>query len=63
MAEVHIPHEQIARKAYELFERRGRTSGQEVKDWLEAEGLIKKEMDQSKRGRRSMKKPTGVASN
>ena len=27
----------IARRAYELFERRGRTHGAELDDWLEAE--------------------------
>lgn len=29
--------EQIARRAYEIFEARGRTSGREVEDWLQAE--------------------------
>jgi hypothetical protein len=33
----------VARKAYELFEDRGRTPGEDVEDWLEAERLIKSE--------------------
>ncbi len=30
-------HELIARRAYELFEKRGREEGHECEDWLEAE--------------------------
>ena len=30
----------IARLAYQLFERRGRTHGAELDDWLEAERLL-----------------------
>lgn len=33
----------IARKAYELFERRGGESGRDVEDWLEAERLVRQE--------------------
>ncbi|MDD5496242.1 MAG: DUF2934 domain-containing protein [Candidatus Omnitrophica bacterium] len=31
----------IAKKAYELYEKRGRKSGHEMDDWLEAERLVK----------------------
>jgi hypothetical protein len=34
----------VARKAYELFERRGRQEGHDVEDWLEAERLVKEEI-------------------
>jgi hypothetical protein len=34
----------VARKAYELFERRGRQEGYDVEDWLEAERLVKEEI-------------------
>jgi hypothetical protein len=34
----------VARKAYDLFERRGREEGHDVEDWLEAERLIKDEL-------------------
>ena len=34
---------QIARKAYELFLRRGGESGRDVEDWLEAERLVRQE--------------------
>jgi DUF2934 family protein len=34
----------VARRAYDLFERRGRKEGHDVEDWLEAERLVKDEM-------------------
>ena len=30
-------HESIARRAYEIFESKGRTSGRDLEDWLQAE--------------------------
>ena len=33
-------HRRIARKAYELYERRGHQHGHDREDWLEAERLI-----------------------
>ena len=33
--------EQIRRRAYELYEQRGRTDGHELEDWLQAEYEIK----------------------
>jgi hypothetical protein len=33
-------HQRIAEKAYDLFERRGRTHGRDVEDWLLAERLV-----------------------
>lgn len=36
-----IQHEEIARVAYELFERRGRTHGNDLQDWLDAERIIR----------------------
>ncbi len=32
--------EQIRRRAYELYERRGREDGHEVEDWLQAEAEL-----------------------
>ena len=37
------PTTQIAKRAYELYERRGRQNGQSVQDWLHAEREIKAE--------------------
>jgi len=37
---------QVARKAYELFERRGGEHGHDVDDWLEAERLVVEELRQ-----------------
>jgi len=31
----------IAKKAYELYEKRGRKAGHSMEDWLEAERIIK----------------------
>jgi len=31
----------IAKKAYELFEKRGRKAGHSMDDWLEAERIVK----------------------
>jgi len=37
-----ILSEEIARKAYELFEQRGRTDGSDLDDWLQAEKMVGK---------------------
>ena len=34
---------QIAKRAYELYERRGRRGGRDVQDWLQAEREIRKD--------------------
>ena len=36
--------ERIAKKAYELYEQRGRQAEHDVEDWLKAEELVRKEM-------------------
>ena len=36
--------ERIAKKAYELYEKRGRQAERDVEDWLKAEELVRKEM-------------------
>lgn len=42
--------ERIAKKAYELYEQRGRQAERHVEDWLEAEELVRKEMTDSSTG-------------
>ena len=37
--------ERIAQKAYELYEKRGRQAERDVEDWLQAEELVRKEMN------------------
>ena len=37
--------ERIAKKAYELYEQRGRQGEREVEDWLKAEELVRKDMN------------------
>ena len=40
--------ERIAKKAYELYEQRGREAEHDVEDWLKAEELVRKEMTDSR---------------
>ena len=42
--------ERIAKKAYELYERRGREAERDVEDWLKAEELVRKEMTGDRTG-------------
>ena len=37
--------ERIAKKAYELYEQRGREAERHVEDWLKAEELVRTEMN------------------
>ncbi len=37
--------ERIAKNAYELYEQRGRQAERDVEDWLKAEELVQKEMN------------------
>ena len=43
-----IPQDQltdmIRKKAYELYEKRGKKSGQDMNNWLEAEKIIKQKV-------------------
>jgi hypothetical protein len=41
----HEVRERIAKKAYELYEQRGRQGERDVEDWLKAEELVRKEMN------------------
>ena len=41
--------ERIAKKAYELDAQRRRHNVRELKDWLEAEELVRKEMDAARK--------------
>jgi hypothetical protein len=40
MKRKHGLHDEIARVAYELYEKRGRAHGLDLKDWLEAEKIV-----------------------
>ena len=40
-ASVPVTEEEIARVAYALFERRGRTHGNHQQDWIEAERMLR----------------------
>ena len=36
-----VSRDEIAKVAYELFERRGRESGHDFEDWLQAERVVR----------------------
>lgn len=46
-------HDEIARRAYDLFERRGRQHGRDLEDWLQAERELRGMGDQDPNGGRS----------
>ena len=37
--------EQVKKRAYELFCKKGHKHGNDISDWLEAERLVKKELE------------------
>lgn len=37
---VELDKEQISRRAYALYEKRGRENGHDIEDWLQAESEI-----------------------
>ena len=41
--------EQISRKAYELWEQRGRKEGNSLRDWLDAEEAVMEEVHEARR--------------
>ena len=42
-AEVEIPHDKIAARAAEIWDRKGRPHGQDDHNWAEAEGELRAE--------------------
>ena len=42
-------NEMISKTAYELYEKRGRVSGYDFDDWIEAEGIVKKQFEKVKK--------------
>ncbi len=50
-------HEEIARVAYELYEKRGRGEGSHFDDWLEAEKIV---LAARTKGQQKEAKPAGV---
>jgi hypothetical protein len=37
---VEVHHDRVARRAYELYEQRGRQEGRAIEDWLNAESQL-----------------------
>jgi hypothetical protein len=42
---VKVPHDKIAMRAYEKWCKRGRPTGTQQQDWLEAEAELRAEMN------------------
>jgi hypothetical protein len=42
MDELRIFYDEVAREAYDLYEKRGRIHGYDLEDWLKAEMIVKK---------------------
>ena len=40
--------ERIARKAYELYEKRGKEDGRALEDWLQAETIVMEEIHEAR---------------
>ncbi|MCP9451818.1 MAG: DUF2934 domain-containing protein [Nitrospira sp.] len=40
--------ERIAKKAYELWEQRGRQDGNDLRDWLDAEAIVMEEIHEAR---------------
>ena len=49
MATGQVPFDQVAKRAYEKWCKRGRPHGTDKQDWFEAEMELKKEMSMMKR--------------
>lgn len=54
-----VSHKDVAKIAYDLFERRGRAHGHDVSDWLKAEALAGGQNGRSPKGFGAFK--TGAA--
>lgn len=46
-----LDREEVARVAYELFERRGRMDGEDQQDWFEAERIVRRRSHRRGNGR------------
>ena len=47
---VKVPHDKVAKRAYEKWVQRGRPQGTDKQDWMEAEAEIRAEMARSSPG-------------
>jgi len=50
MNEIKNFYDEVARAAYELYEKRGRIHGCDLSDWLEAEMIVKKRYEKEMTG-------------
>ncbi len=46
MSELKDFYDEVARVAYDLYEKRGRIHGHDLEDWLKAETIVKKRYEQ-----------------
>jgi hypothetical protein len=48
---VAVPHDEIAKRAYQFYKQRGAADGYDLEDWLQAEQELARERYQSPRPR------------
>jgi hypothetical protein len=49
-ASLKVPQDKIAQRAYEKWVKRGRTHGQDLQDWVEAENELRAELARNATG-------------
>ncbi len=49
MAELKDFYNEVARVAYDLYEKRGRIHGHDLEDWLKAETMVKNRYENERR--------------
>ncbi len=47
MSELKDFYDEVARVAYDLYEKRGRIHGYDLEDWLKAETIVKKRYEKN----------------
>ncbi len=59
MDELKIFYDEVARVAYDLYEKRGKIHGHDREDWLKAEMIVKKRYAKGTRTRAEAAKQPG----
>jgi hypothetical protein len=59
MDELKIFYDEVARVAYDLYEKRGKIHGHDREDWLKAEMIVKKRYAEGNRTRAGAAKQPG----
>jgi hypothetical protein len=57
MNELETFYEEVAKVAYDLYEKRGRVHGQDMEDWFKAEMIVKKRYEKGMEREAGVVKP------